>query len=313
MQIISPIAAAVVMVVGAILAIRLSGDYGVLVFCGLPALGSYLAVALLRLDGPKQVWPCLGTASLAYLLAGGILLVVGWEGLICLVLAMPIGIPFVLVGALLAHALHHRERPPVPPGAPVLLLAAIAAADIAASGSDDIRTVESNLEVRASAESVWSAIVNLGDVGPTDDWVFRTGIATPVRCELYGEGVGARRVCTVSTGKIPEIVTDWQPGRALAFRALSTPPPMKEMNPFWDVHPEHLEGAYEVIDGAFTIREIDSGRCMVSRNTRFRSRIRPFAYWSGLCEFAADRGHLVVLKKVKALAESASPGRLAMK
>ncbi len=160
--------------------------------------------------------------------------------------------------------------------------------------------------MQAKADVVWREIVHLDEVPSKEDWVFRTGLAAPVRCELFGEGVGAFRICTVSTGEIPEIITEWEPGKVLAFRALASPPSMKEINPFGEVDAPHLHGYYRIVDGSFEIHARADGTTDLVRKTKYGSKIRPFAYWSRICSWGVDRGHQVVLKELKRKSELAA-------
>jgi hypothetical protein len=133
--------------------------------------------------------------------------------------------------------------------------------------------------------------------------VLKTGLACPIRTELRGEGVGAIRHCTLTTGSMPERVTVWEPGRRLGWEALSTPPPLKEINPFRETNPPHLHGYYRVVYGEFAMRPLPNDRTRLYRVTRYEHRIRPAFYWTPWCNFAADRAHRYVLESVKQMAE----------
>ena len=80
-----------------------------------------------------------------------------------------------------------------------------------------LREVRTAVEIDAPAESVWSNVIGIAELPPPAEWVFRLGIAYPVRARIHGAGVGAVRTCEFSTGPFVEPITAWDPPRRLAF------------------------------------------------------------------------------------------------
>jgi hypothetical protein len=277
----------------------LSSTYGFLMFLVSPALGGFCGALILgRDERVTKIATFLWVALAGTMVYGAGMLIIQLEGMICMILAFPLALPSSLGGAALGKAWLERDVRPVPPGAPLLLLC-LGAVDYSMRDSEDILEVSTSVTVSAEPARVWSEVIELGEVRAKDDWVFRTGLAAPVRCELLGTGVGASRICTVTTGDIPEVITRWEPGRILAFNALSTPPPMVEVNPFGPVDAPHLHGFYRVIDGSFEIEPLVNGQTRLTRKTKIGSKIRPFMYWSRICGWGVERGHQVVLSELR--------------
>jgi hypothetical protein len=159
------------------------------------------------------------------------------------------------------------------------------------------------MTIAAFPETVWQKIISLREVPPPDDWFLKTGIACPMRVELKGEGVGARRVCTLTTGELHEQIQVWEPARRLRWIGLSTPPPMKEINLFRETDPPHLHGFYKSLYGEFALQPIENGT-IVTRRTWYQHNLYPAAYWRVWCDFAARRGHVYVLEHLKRLSEN---------
>ena len=72
--------------------------------------------------------------------------------------------------------------------------------------------------------------MSFSEIPPPTEWMFRAGIAYPVRARIQGNGVGAERQCVFSTGAFVEPIEVWDEPRKLKFSVTSNPAPMEE----WD-------------------------------------------------------------------------------
>lgn len=109
---------------------------------------------------------------------------------------------------------------------------------------------------------------------------------------------GGTRVCTMSTGLMLERIDGWEPGRRLSWRALSTPPPMTELNPFGEVDAPHLHDFYRNVRGEFFLERIgDVTR--VTRRTWYEHDLYPSAYWRIWCDIGASKIHRLDLEHVR--------------
>lgn len=97
-------------------------------------------------------------------------------------------------------------------------------------------TMEQTIDIYAPPSAVWRAVVSDEPIGPPPALVAEGGFSYPIGGKLLGEGVGAVRLGEFSTGIARERVTDWQPGRRIAFVVESQPPMMEEMSPYRRVH-----------------------------------------------------------------------------
>lgn len=156
-----------------------------------------------------------------------------------------------------------------------------------------------SIVIDGTPEEVWSALVALSDVPKPDDLFFRAGIATPQKTKIVACESGGLRVCTLSTGTLLERIDVWQPGTRLGWRALSTPPPMKELNPFGDADPPHLHGTYRNLRGEFALERIDAHRTRVTRRTWYEHDLYPSFYWRIWCDLGASKVHRLVLEHLR--------------
>jgi hypothetical protein len=119
-----------------------------------------------------------------------------------------------------------------------------------------------------------------------------------------GQGVGAARLCRLSTGDMPEIVTVWKPCEELRFKVLSTPPAMKELGFFGrTINAAHLHSAYASLEGGFVLVPLSSERTRVIGESRYRLNIAPAAYWNLWTKEIVHMVHRRVLEHVKTEAE----------
>ena len=281
------------------------GAYGWLLFVGVPFFIGWMAAAFGRAD---TWWTAMFIATLA-LVAGGVgLIAVGAEGGICLVMALPIVIGPALLGGLAAWLVRRvGGRWSQAPWMPVLLLAVasppLLATEVKRTADAPLHHVMTSLEIDAPPERVWRHVVSFAELPPPSEWIFRAGVAWPVRARIEGRGVGAVRYCEFSTGPFVEPITVWNEPHRLAFDVARSPEPMREVNPFWNVRPPHLEGYLASERGEFRLVLLGSGRTRLVGTTWYRHHMYPDAYWQAWSDFVIHRIHGRVLGHIKALAE----------
>ena len=211
-------------------------------FVGIPFMLGLIATLLHAVHQRRTFWECISVALSACALFGACVFFLAMEGIICLIMASVIVVPLSCLGALAGFGIqsnHHASRVP-----PVLLLSCLLL-----MGFEKMEnpkpvpySVTSMVEVDAPPEVVWSHVVSFSELPPVEDWIFKTGLAYPLRAEIEGEGVGAVRHCVFSTGAFVEPITIWDEPRHLRFDVTAMPEPMQEWTFYSDVHPPHLEG-----------------------------------------------------------------------
>jgi hypothetical protein len=229
------------------------------------------------------------------------------EGLVCLAMAAPLAIPLSVLGAVGGHHLqlairNWRNRT-------VTVVMALGAVPVLLSG-EAIRPLPANehvesteLIIQAPPGVVWQYVGRLGKLPPPKELLFRLGIAYPTEVLLGAEGVGGQRICRLSTGDMPEIVSIWQPAKNLTFDVLMTPPSMKESNPFGEIHPQHLNDYFVCEKGEFRMEPLQGGRTKLIGTSWYRSRISPDFYWVLWTDSIVEAVHRRVMREIKARAE----------
>src|SRR5207249_8772040 len=109
------------------------------------------------------------------------------------------------------------------------------------------------VEIAAPAPVVWREVVSFPDLPPPTEWLFRIGVAAPLRARIDGTGVGATRYCDFTTGSFVEPITVWEENRRLGFDITAQAPPMREWSPYPAVNPPHLAGYFRATHGEFRL------------------------------------------------------------
>jgi hypothetical protein len=296
--------------VGAALAgfgIYIAQAYTVTLFFAVPTAIGFAASCVLRFRGPRPAGDSVAAALLAGVALSSAFLLAGREGLICILLALPVSAPFLIIGGLIGWFTFHRRRAPlVTSGLAVALVGACLAIEPSLHGAPDVKIVEDSVIVHAAPSEVWTAIVALDRMPAPRNWMYRLGLACPERAHIESPRAGGYRVCTLSTGQLVEQIEVWKPEKTLRWHSRSTPPPMRELNPFYDhVDAPHLHGFYDSPRGEFTLERIGPKRTRLTRRTWYSQRLYPSAYWSFLCKIAISQIHRTVLEHVQRTAEGA--------
>ncbi|EYF08143.1 Hypothetical protein CAP_5903 [Chondromyces apiculatus DSM 436] len=279
------------------------GTYGMTLFFMTPFVMGAVSAYLFNRPAPRPTGNTLLVAVASTLIAGTALLLFALEGIICLVMAVPIAMVIALLGALIGRAVATRTRTPIQHTAAMMLALPGIAGVEAQVGSLPVHEVRSAIEIEAPPEAVWPNVIGFSELPPPAEWVFSTGISYPMRARIEGEGVGAVRYCEFSTGPFVEPITAWEPPRRLAFDVSAQPPSMKEWSPFRHVHPPHLDSGLRSQRGEFRLIALPGGRTRLEGSTWYTLSLFPALYWKAWSDELLHRIHGRVLAHVKRLSE----------
>lgn len=280
--------------------------YGWALFVGLPFVLGLIAGLVHSAREPRAAAECAAVGVLAGLLASLIVMAVALEGAICIVMAAPLVVLLCALGGATAAAL----RPAATVASGRLLCAAALAVPALMGGEKTqqveppLRSVTTSIVINAPPAVVWRHVVSVEPLAPPRELLFRLGIAYPLRATIDGEGVGAVRRCTFSTGDFVEPITAWVEPRLLAFDVASQPPPMRELSPWGTVRPPHLDGFLVSERGEFRLALLPSGRTLLTGTSWYRNKMWPNRYWGAFADFLMHRIHRRVLEHVARAAET---------
>ena len=240
----------------------------------------------------------------SYLLVLLVVLITAIEGLICIVMMLPITLPLVGFGAYIAKSLHGtNQATQVKANLSLFLLAGmLSMADVSAD-DPQLRQIQSEIVIDAPIETVWEQVIAFPTIPEPSFGLFTTGIAYPTHATINGTGVGAIRRCSFSTGDFVEPITKWEAPYRLEFNVIEQPMPMTEQNPFWDVHPPHLETGFQSKKGGFLLEKLPDGRTKVTGTTYYELGLSPELYWATWSDYIVHRIHMRVLEHIALVSE----------
>ena len=282
-------------------------SYGLWLFVLLPFLMGYTAVvAFTWMQPATTLGQAFSVAVLSVLTLGGILLLCAIEGVVCLMMALPLAIPLAIIGGALAYTIHGRTASHSP--ATLLLLIGLtpfgATLEHTVQGSAELFSVTTSIDIRSSPERVWRTVLQPAKLAPPAHALFRAGIAYPLASHIEGAGLSATRYCDFSTGKLVEPVLIWDEGKQLRFTVVSNPLPMQEWTPYAQVHPPHLEGFLASRQGEFRLVPLADGSTRLLATTWYQHHMWPASYWRIWSDYIIHQVHGMVLENIRSRAES---------
>jgi len=291
-----------------LIGVQLLTNYGWGLFVALPFTMGFTAALIYGLRQPRSLGGCVGVACLSTALLGLALLALAVEGIFCLVMAMPIALPLAAIGGTFGYLVQRRRwlQQGTPAFLSVLLIfvPGIQWMEHVAAPVPSVYIVRSAIDIKAPPEKVWKQVVAFAEIPPPREWMFRAGIAYPIRAEILGSGPGAERHCVFSTGAFVEPIEVWDEPRKLKFSVTSNPAPMEEWTPYSHIEPPHLHGFLVSNGGQFLLTTLPNGGTRLEGTTWYRHTLWPAAYWRLWSDAIVHQIHLRVLRHIRDEAEN---------
>ncbi len=279
------------------------GSYGYIMFIASPFLIGAVAAFIGNRERDLGLGPTLSMVFAATVLGGVALIATALEGVVCIVLAAPIGVAFAAVGGLYGRAAALRSKGRAGPAYAVAVLPLLFGGESLLPPRADFETVQT-IEVDAPPARVWQAVLHMDQIDEPLALPFRLGVAYPLRAEIQGEGVGAVRLGDFSTGTARERITAWEPERKLAFMVESDIPPMHELSPYPNVRTPHLEGYFVTGETSFELQPLPGGRTLIVEHSAHSLRLDPVLYWLPLARWIVTTNNARVLAHLKHQSEA---------
>jgi hypothetical protein len=279
------------------------GQYGVALFVLTPIFIGFGSTVLYgyRVSITSRESMEVGFLTLSVFAAGLILFAI--EGIICIVMAAPIGLLLTAVGSRIGYVVLDS----VPGHAAKILLLLIALIPATAftekTGEPMLVAVTTSVEIDATAQQVWQNVITFPQLAEPEELIFRAGIAYPIRATISGTGVGAVRHCDFTTGSFVEPITVWKPPYLLGFSVVEQPASMKELS-FWDVDAPHLHDYFVSKRGQFKLTALPGGKTKLEGTTWYYHNIKPAFYWHLWSNYILHQIHRRVLNHIKQTTEA---------
>jgi uncharacterized membrane protein YhaH (DUF805 family) len=288
-------------------AAALLGNYGWSLFIAAPFAVSILAPILYGYKKKRTYAACLQSAFLALCLTGIGAILFRIEGIVCLIMAMPLIAFVAMVGGSIAYRIQGgsvKGEVPKIAGSLSVLLPLMALWEAGSPGQPPVYKVSTAIKVNADPSLVWNRVVCFPAMKEPTEFMFRAGIAYPTHATIIGTGRGAVRHCVFNTGTFVEPITVYQAPHLLRFDVTSQARPMNELSPYNDLHPPHLSGYMMSRQGQFLIGNADEGGTDLEGTTWYQNRMEPYFYWHFFCDQIIHKIHERVLAHVKSVSEN---------
>ena len=299
----------IVGIVGAALAFLCTAvlrNYGWGLFVALPFAMGLVSVLIYAGPQKRSFGSCMFVAMLPIIFAGLCLFTVAVEGLICLIMAAPIGLVLGLLGGIVGYIIVGNRAAPLHPVSMMLVLASVPLTMGMEKQADDLPpllSVTSSVVINAPPSQVWPNVVSFSPIPEQRDWILRTGVAYPTRARIVGQGVGAVRHCIFTTGEFIEPVEVWDENHLLRFSVAQQPEPMEELSPYPHLRTPHLHGYLLSREGELRLTALQGGKTLLEGTTWYTDRIWPSQYWQVWSDMIIHHIHLRVLNHIKNLSE----------
>ena len=229
------------------------------------------------------LWAGLGIFVLL-LLAGQL------EGMVCVLMALPLVISCLFLGSVAAQLLRRwrqlaEERNTLPMLAlPFGLFLLGAPVEQAMTREPATLAIRTDVLLPYSARQVYERIKSVDTLDAPKPLLLRMGLPVPQKCILERETVGARRTCYFSGGQIVERVTELRPGEVLRMDVVD-----------YQLTGRKWLGFREAI---YLFETIDANHTRLSRITTYTSQLRPRAYWAPLERAGIAQEHEYVFRNL---------------
>lgn len=284
------------------LTVLVIGRYSGVLFVTTPFLMGAVSAYLYNRAAQHGLLSTLAVSTIAVVMASGGIMLFAFEGVICIVMAMPLAAGAAAMGAAIGRSMANGPRTPGAQAALLVLALPLLAGAESLSQDPPIREVRTSIEIDQPPARVWPHVVSFTELDAPPKWFFDLGIAYPQRARIEGEGVGAVRYCEFSTGPFVEPITRWEPPHRLSFDVRSSPPPMHHISPYRHFRATKALDYMQSKRGEFRLVALPNGRTRLEGSTWYSLDLGPRVYWTIWGDAIIHRIHQRVLEHIAKLA-----------
>ncbi|HFA49827.1 MAG TPA: polyketide cyclase [Bacteroidetes bacterium] len=231
--------------------------------------------------------------QLSYLIFGilvffGFLLAGALEGLICVLMALPIFILMVFLGYWVQKKTIKKEADKTQrlmiSIAPIIVLLLLNPVEQVVVPKSELITIKTSVELNYPPDIVFDNVKKMDKLDAARPIGMHLGLPAPYRCELEADTIGALRNCLFKSGKIVAQITKYEKGKILEM----------------DVIDYTLTGRdwFHFVDATYTFKE-KNGMTKITRTSSYRSSLNPRFYWQALEKWGIEQEHGFVLNSLK--------------
>jgi len=288
-------------------------SYGEAFFCS-----PFFVGAVIGLLGPRRpIRNSLYTIGAALLLGVATLR----EGVVCCLFALPLVVPETILGALCGSTIRrfvHSRRHRI--GAAIVLVASASAWQAIGGALDDpahhpLHHAESRIAIAAPPAEVFAALTARPLIVEARwPWFLRVGLPMPSRFSVDSPGVAGRVTAVFSSGVARGHVTEWEPGRLLAFQIdryeiADVPFHITRLGrgPHFGLHPDRVDDWLTLAGARYRLEPAAGGGTVLVRDVSWRRHLAPAFYFGWLQDAIMQRGQDRLLELLRQRIEQRPP------
>ena len=255
-------------------------------------LGMGLAAAYQWRGSRMSAWQFIGYCFLLTLIGCVVSAFAVGEGVICLLIASPIIVGIVMIGALIGGKIFAAKNNNLNASVVPVLLALML---LDSAFPHELHTCRTDtLLVHAPPARVWPHVPSFAPIKQSPAyWVWKLGLPYPVYVHSYGMAIGARRDCVFSGNAVyRERIDEIQPGREFGFTVVSQP---RDPEIFRHVNIDR---------GQITLVDNHNGSTTLVGRTWYSFKLFPTPYFNWWAKDVAKNVHYRAMGEMKRLAES---------
>ncbi|GAB5523690.1 MAG: hypothetical protein Roseis2KO_15620 [Roseivirga sp.] len=219
-----------------------------------------------------------------------VILVTAIEGIICLLLMLPIFGLAVAIGFMIGRpirraflAKYDKVRVQLIPLA--LLLSVVSVENQISAPEEVVYEVSSEIILPYSPEEVYDAIKSVDTLIAEKPFLMKLDLPVPHKCILEKEEVGALRICYFEGGRIVERITELDRGRILKMDVID-----------YELTGRAWLGFKEAI---YYFEPVGASSCKMTRITTYTTDLYPRTYWEPLERIGIEQEHQYVFRNLQ--------------
>lgn len=289
-----------------LLSVNGAGTYGKMVFLSCPFTLSLLSVLLYSIGGRRELAECIGVASVPSIMSLVLLLCIAAEGIICVIMALPLILLLNVIGGLLGYFIQRFRfsRSKTFLCSLVLVNPFVLGTECIHQPKYPIETVSTEITVNKSMQEIWKVFEKSIDLRSETEWLEELGFSVPRSAVIVESGQMNVLRCHFKHGYTDFPIEELKAGTSVRFSPHGlTPNPMEETGLFEGIEVPHLEGYFDVRFGEITLVPAPNGGTTLRATTEYVHRIGPSQYWTLWSGAIIDKLHMAVLRAIVEPAE----------
>ncbi len=297
----------IVLIVGAWFFLVAHGEYGITLFFTLPTSIGFIIGYLkyFREIGLANVVKTLFKILLGIVIFSLILIVCGWEGAICILIALPFICFAIFVGFNLGFVIRYLDEKRRTGSVLVFLLLINPASYIFDTYSKPIEeTVTTRMIVNAPREKVWNLLNRKINFNAPDFILFEKGVSYPKSITMINENGNRAYRCQTNNDELTLNMDEFIENEKVKFSPENQTVPMKEITPYDEIDAKHLHDYFIVKYGEISLEKISANQTKITAKTKYSYKIAPKWYWKKWSNYIIDKMQDHVLNSIKTQSEN---------